>query len=626
MTQKSRRRGFFASNEGVKKLQATMNEKGYSQEELATQADVSIDQVKRLLNPHWRYKVQRNAIEKIAFALGLTPTNIVDPYEWYPPPRDLESKQITTNWKIEKVDSARVFISYCTQEPACSVAQQLSESLKAAGKKVFIGKESEADWRHRFDKELEQCDCLILLLSPQASVSEMITEGIRRARELHTARPNRNPQIVPIHIGENIALNHDLRGYLQGIQAWEWRTSADTPKLVQAILSLLAGDQIQVMDKLLEVLPAVSCLPPVISEERPLPVAEPELPVGQVGLASAFYVERPPIETRCYQQVLQPGALIRIKAPRQMGKTSLMARILYQAREQGYRTVPLSFQLASAEVFTSLDRFLRWFCACISQSLRLSNQLDDYWDDIFDSSYNTTAYFEDYLLAKTDSCVVIGLDEVDRIVSYPEIANDFFGLLRAWYEKAKYGDLSSDIWKKLRLVVVHSTEVYIPMNINQSPFNVGLAIDLPEFSSEQVKDLAQRHRLDWETDHIKQLMNLVGGHPYLVRLAMYHIAHHDITLAQLLQTAATEAGPYSDHLRRHLWNLEQYLELGAAFSKVVATNKPVELKPTLAFKLHSMGMVKKEGNHVLPRCDLYRQYFQERLPVTDIGNVNLIYE
>ena len=60
---------------------------------------------------------------------------------------------------------------------------------------------------------------------------------------------------------------------------------------------------------------------------QPLPAAAPELPGGQVDLASRFYIDRPPIESRCYETIDQPGALIRIKAPRQMGKTSLMARI-----------------------------------------------------------------------------------------------------------------------------------------------------------------------------------------------------------------------------------------------------------------------------------------------------------
>ena len=53
-----------------------------------------------------------------------------------------------------------------------------------------------------------------------------------------------------------------------------------------------------------------------------LPVAEPELPNGQVRLASTFYVERVPYEAQCYREICHPGALIRIKTPRQMGKTS----------------------------------------------------------------------------------------------------------------------------------------------------------------------------------------------------------------------------------------------------------------------------------------------------------------
>jgi DNA-binding Xre family transcriptional regulator len=41
-----------------------------------------------------------------------------------------------------------------------------------------------------------------------------------------------------------------------------------------------------------------------------------------------IYVERPPIESLCYQTLCQPGSLLRIKAPGLMGKTSLMAKVL----------------------------------------------------------------------------------------------------------------------------------------------------------------------------------------------------------------------------------------------------------------------------------------------------------
>jgi len=65
-----------------------------------------------------------------------------------------------------------------------------------------------------------------------------------------------------------------------------------------------------------------------------------------------------------------------------------------------------------------------------------------------------------------------------------------------------------------------------------------------------------------------------------------------MTLEQLLKKAPTEEGPYNDHLRRHLVNLEQDAQLRAAIKKVVAKRKPIEIDSTEAFKLRSMGLIK----------------------------------
>jgi len=78
--------------------------------------------------------------------------------------------------------------------------------------------------------------------------------------------------------------------------------------------------------------------------------------------AVSEYMERPPIESRCNETILQPGSLLRIKAPKRMGKTWLIDRILAQATKQKYRTVNLSLLLADGSVLSSLDKFLRWFC------------------------------------------------------------------------------------------------------------------------------------------------------------------------------------------------------------------------------------------------------------------------
>ncbi|MEG4984675.1 AAA-like domain-containing protein [Microcoleus sp. BR0-C5] len=354
---------------------------------------------------------------------------------------------------------------------------------------------------------------------------------------------------------------------------------------------------------------------PVVENARSL-IATPPLsllnldnPEGSVSLDSPLYIDRPPIESDCYQTIVNPGALIRIKAPRQMGKTSLLQRILYHAKEQGYQTAYLNFQSADGSSLTNLDELLQWFCAEITNELNLEDRLGEYWKGVLGSKNKSTKYFQRYLLSDSDRPLVLGLDEVDRIFQHSEIATDFFGLLRAWHERGK----NEEIWKKLRLVISHSQEVYIPLNINQSPFNVGLPIELPELNQRQVTDLVNRHRLNWSNQEICDLMEMVGGHPYLVRVALYQIARGRITLDSLLKVAPTEEGPYYDHLRRHLVNLEKDPELAATIRQVINSEKPVEIHTGEAFKLRSMGLIKFQGNAVMPLCGLYRQYFRHRL-------------
>ncbi|MBD2777863.1 AAA-like domain-containing protein [Iningainema tapete] len=339
-----------------------------------------------------------------------------------------------------------------------------------------------------------------------------------------------------------------------------------------------------------------------------------EIPSGSVPLNSSFYIERYPIESQTYAEICKPGSLIRIKAPGQMGKTSLMHRILTHAKQTcSVHTVLISLQRADHQVFTSLDKFLRWFCANVSRQLKLEPRLDEYWDEDIGSKVSCTLYFQGYLLEKIDAPIVLALDEVNRIFEYPEISHDFLPLLRSWYEDAR----ELEIWQKLRLIVVHATEAYIPLDINQSPFNVGLSIKLPEFTLEQVQNLALLHGLEWARGEVgagklAALTAMIGGHPYLVRIALYHLAREEVTLEQLLQDAPTIAGIYSSYLRHHLANVQSHPELAAAFLKVI-TQTNVQLEAIAAYKLESMGLIKLEGNQAIPTCELYRLYFHKQL-------------
>lgn len=125
-------------------------------------------------------------------------------------------------------------------------------------------------------------------------------------------------------------------------------------------------------------------------------------------------------------------------------------------------------------------------------------------------------------------------------------------------------------------------------------------------------DLAQRYGLHLSDSELSQLISLVSGHPFLLQKALYHLARQDLTLPQLIQTAATDAGIYRNHLHRHLRSLQDYPQLATACDRVFQSSTAVDLEQSLAFKLHSMGLVKLAGNQVLPSCGLYRQYFTHR--------------
>jgi hypothetical protein len=200
------------------------------------------------------------------------------------------------------------------------------------------------------------------------------------------------------------------------------------------------------------------------------------------------------------------------------------------------------------------------------------------------------------------------------LFEYPTIAQDFLPLLRVWHEEAR--NLAN--WAKLRLVVVYSTQVYIPLKLHQSPFNVGLPVRLQNFSLPQTQEFARRHGLTDRAEaagltELQKLHTLVDGHPYLLHLAFYRISRGDLKLDQLLTEAAKPTGIYSDYLRTYLSILQADPELVAAWRQVIMADAAVQLPTIAAYKLESMGLVRLDGDLVVARCELYRLYFRDRL-------------
>jgi hypothetical protein len=279
----------------------------------------------------------------------------------------------------------------------------------------------------------------------------------------------------------------------------------------------------------------------------------------------------------------------------------------------------LNLRLVDSDVLQDLSKFLRWFCAVVTRSLGLENKLADYWDDIFGVSYNCTYYFETYLLPQLKKPFVLVLDDVDVVLHHGQVAADFYGMLRTWHEKARYGDHHSELWQQLRLVLVYSTDVQAPtMSLTQSPFNAGILIDLPGFESEQVEDLLQRYNVPDLEEVSAVLIQLVGSNPFLLHWAIYHLSLPDMNLEVLLESSTAPDGIYASHLRQKLTDILQDALLVPVLRQIVSKPIGCGVDSLAAFKLQSQGLVTLENQKWIPTCDLYRQFFAQTLPIEGV--------
>jgi hypothetical protein len=516
----------------------------------------------------------------------------------------------------EKTEGIRLFLAYSNRDEA--LRDELAKHLSLLERQGVLSSWHDrqiapgSEWAGQIDHYLEQAQIILLLVSADFLASDYCYGvELTKAMERHEAG---KAVVIPVILrsadwqGTPFRQLQALPKNAQPVTAWVNRDEAFID-IARGICRVVEGLKSRAAER---PTPAAKPQADTVSEALAQAVTVPppqdlEIPEGQIPLESPFYVKRPPIEADCYRAIMQPSALIRIKAPRQMGKSSLMARILHHASKNGARTVSLSFQEADSDIFAELTGFLQWFCATIADALGLPDQLEQHWRGPLGSKQKCSKYLASYLLPTLSGPLTLGLDEVDLVFQYPKIAEDFFALLRAWHEKR-----NDPLWHNLRIIIACSKEVYVPLKINQSPFNVDLAKDLPEFTPSQVSELAARHGLTLGHD-LTTLMTMLGGHPYLIRVALYHLATGRYTLPELLAIAPTEEGPYAEHLRRHLQNLEESPDLLAAMRTVLQSEESAKVGSKAAFRLQSMGVVKIHRNAVEPFCDLYRIAFRERL-------------
>ncbi|VAW33075.1 hypothetical protein MNBD_CHLOROFLEXI01-502 [hydrothermal vent metagenome] len=492
--------------------------------------------------------------------------------------------------------------------------------MNELGHTVFIDQDLRTGeaWLDRIDAEIKAADYLILLLSADSIDSEMVRSEISRANEYQKAQGK--PQLLPVRVAFDGMLPYAIAAFLNPKQYVVWQSPADNEAVVAAIVQAIdetLGDLPDPFSQIPETEAALSEDGRYLTSSQTSPPPSPEFdprfikrltaPGGAVRFSDKLYVERDE-DGDLHTEIVQWGATITIRAPRQTGKTSLLMRGLHHARQSGAEVVFIDGQSLGLDAQSQLDPFLRGLAETLCDELGIDvAQVDRVWNGRLGAQKKLTNLIEDHILPQFDVPIVLALDEADALLT-TNFSQHFFGLLRSWHNRRAM----SPEWEKFNIALVISTEPYLLIDdINQSPFNVGLKLDLSDFDRTQFGQLNVQHRSPLDETAVSQAFNLLNGQPYLTRKLLYLTAVKQQPWTQIATEATLDNGPFGDHLRRLSWSIRTQPKLQQALLQIIRTRTCSD--EDALFRLQKAGLVTQSGDVVVCRCGLYAHYFEQKL-------------
>ena len=136
-----------------------------------------------------------------------------------------------------------------------------------------------------------------------------------------------------------------------------------------------------------------------------LPLEKLEPVGGAVALDSQFWIIRP-TETEFRASIARQDSIVLLKGARQMGKTSLLARGLQQARTAGAKCLQTDFQKFNAADLETVETLY------LAISERIADQLDldviprDVWNPKRGANVNFERFLRREVLGKIDGPVI----------------------------------------------------------------------------------------------------------------------------------------------------------------------------------------------------------------------------
>ena len=239
---------------------------------------------------------------------------------------------------------------------------------------------------------------------------------------------------------------------------------------------------------------------------------------------SPTYVVRS-ADKNLYKSLTQ-GEFCYIFNARQMGKSSLMVRMINHLSHEGFHCVAIDMTRIGSENVTP-EQWYKGFAVELWRSFGLLRKvkLKNWWNERKDISpvQRLSQFIEEVLLVEvvqeddaSPSNLVIFIDEIDCVLGLEFPVNDFFALIRFCYNQR---NLNQE-YKRLTFALLGvATPSDLIRDRKRTPFNIGRSIQLEGFKKHEAQPLLQglTEKISNPQTILNELLAWTNGQPFLTQ-------------------------------------------------------------------------------------------------------------
>ena len=221
-----------------------------------------------------------------------------------------------------------------------------------------------------------------------------------------------------------------------------------------------------------------------------------------------------------FYESLKAGEFCYVLNSRQMGKSSLRVRAMQRLQADGTVCAFIDLTGIGKEDVTAE----KWYAGIVNSlvsSCQLGNKVNwrSWWRDrrdLFSPLQRFSLFIEEVVLVEIESNIVIFVDEIDRVLSMNFSTDEFFALIRWFYNQR----VDNPLYQRLTFALLGvATPTDLIADKTQTPFNIGKAINLGGFAIDEVQPLID----GWQglvgnaESAIAQILDWTGGQPFLTQ-------------------------------------------------------------------------------------------------------------